>query len=553
MPLLCINLQFLRMLTRLMYLMLALLATSCLQTTEVDLIVHNARIHTMDENGTVVQAMAVKDGKIIELGAEHQILNKYIGKETYDAFTRNIYPGFIDAHCHFYGYGTNLQRVNLVGTTSFAEVFERTVAFASEQPATWILGRGWDQNDWEVKEYPDRALLDEKFPDTPVMLHRVDGHAVLVNSKALELANITPETKVEGGEIEVIDGRLTGILIDQAVELIRKVIPPPTEAEMTEALLKAQEDCFAVGLTTVSDAGLDKEVVELIERLQVEGKLKMRVYAMLSDTPENLEHFLEKGPYQTDRLSVRAFKFYADGSLGSRGACLCFPYSDAPSHHGQLIRNREYFTQMADLMKIAGFQMNTHCIGDSANRMMLDIYGATIKDKTDARWRIEHAQVVRAEDISRFGEYRIIPSVQPTHATSDMYWAGDRLGEERIKTAYAYKALLKQNHFLPLGTDFPVESINPMLTFYAAVARQDLKGFPEAGFQPENSLSREEALRGMTIWAALANFEEGQKGSLEVGKVADFTVLNLDMMKAPIESIPEAKVGATFVNGEQVF
>ncbi|MGD1848209.1 MAG: amidohydrolase [Salibacteraceae bacterium] len=538
----------------LIFISLLTMSTSCLQTTPVDLLVRNAKIHSMDEENTTYQAMAIKDGKVVEMGAEYEILNKYTAEETFDARTKTIYPGFIDAHCHFYGYGTNLTRANLLGTTSYEEVLERIANYPKEFPnQPWVLGRGWDQNDWEVKEFPDRAPLDELFPNIPVMLHRIDGHAILVNGKALEMAGVTPETEVSGGEIVVKDGRVTGVLIDGAMDLVRSIVPAPTKEQMTQALLHAQEKCLAVGLTTVSDAGLNKAEVELIEELHESGKLQMRVYAMLSDTEENLDHYVDRGPYQTDRLTVKAFKFYADGALGSRGACMCFPYSDAPDHHGFILRDRQYYSQMADLMKLSGFQMNTHCIGDSANRMMLDIYGAVLKNETDRRWRIEHAQVVTPEDIPRFGEYRVIPSVQPTHATSDMYWAEERLGPDRIKTAYAYQELLAQNKFLPLGTDFPVEDINPMLTFYAAVARQDLKGFPEGGFQSENALTREQALRGMTIWAALANFEEQQKGSLEVGKVADFVVLNVDLLKAPLKAIPEAKVAATFINGQQVY
>jgi len=527
--------------------------SSCLMKEETDLIIHNATIYTVNNTFTKAAAMAVKDGKIIAIGAEREILNKYKAKEVIDARTRPVYPGFIDAHCHFLGYGLSLQQVDLVGTKSFDEVIEKVVVFSKNNPSAWITGRGWDQNDWIVKEFPNKEKLDSLFPNTPVFLKRIDGHAALFNSEALNRAEITAETKIVGGIVELKKGALTGILIDNAIDLVSSIISPPSKEQITKALQNAEKDCFAVGLTTVDDAGLDKEIIDLIDSLHRDGLLKMRIYAMITPTRENLNYYSENGQLKTERLNVRSIKFYADGALGSRGACLTEPYSDEPGNSGLLLNDAGYLKQMAQKVYEMGFQMNTHCIGDSANRLMLDIYGEILKETNDKRWRIEHAQVIHPTDFEKFARYNIIPSVQPTHATSDMYWAEDRLGSERVKGAYAYKQLLEQNGMIALGTDFPVEDIKPLNTFYAAVSRKDSRGFPEGGYQIENALTREEALRGMTIWAAIANFEENEKGSLEVGKFADFVILDGDIMKTPLDKIQNIKVVSTFLNGKEVY
>jgi predicted amidohydrolase YtcJ len=353
--------------------------------------------------------------------------------------------------------------------------------------------------------------------------------------------------------VETKNGILTGILIDNATSLVKEVIPVLTKEQYAESLNEAQANCFATGLTTVVDCGLDKEDVQRIDALQKEGKLKMRMVVMLSDDVANYYAYLTKGPYKTDRLDVNAFKLYADGALGSRGACLLHPYSDKPGWQGFLLKDRTYFDSIIPKIYNSGFQACTHAIGDSGNRMILQVYATSLKGKNDRRWRIEHAQVVNENDFHYFRDNSVVPSVQPTHATSDMYWAKDRLGEVRIKGAYAYKQLLQQNGWTPLGTDFPVENISPFRTFYAAVARQDAKGFPTGGFQPENALSREEAIRGITIWAAKGSFEEKEKGSLEPGKLADFVVLDTDLMNCNINDVLKAAVLMTVVNGEKVY
>jgi len=535
-------------------LLLLLLAAACKhQDYNVDLMVKNAVVYTVDSNFTTANAFVVNNGKIISVGNGDTIEKKYTAKEVVDAGGKAVYPGFIDAHSHFYSYGMSLQEARLENTKSWQEVVDSVNAFARRNPDGWIAGHGWDQNKWTVKQFPDKAKLDSLFPVRPVILSRIDGHAIMVNQAALNIAGIKPGQTINGGKIETINGKLTGLLIDNAEGLVRRKIPSPGDALADSAFLDAQHNCFVVGLTSVEDCGLPYTMINTIEQLQHKGALKMRMYVMLSDNKEDFEYLFKRGVYKTPRLDVRAFKVYADGALGSRGACLLQPYSDQKNWRGFLLSDQKHFLDVAQKLAAKGFQMCTHAIGDSANRVMLKIYASVLKGKNDRRWRIEHAQVLAPEDIKLFGEYSIIPSVQPTHATSDMYWAVNRLGTTRIKSAYAYKQLLEQNGWLPLGTDFPVENINPMYTFYAAVERKDLKGFPAGGFQPENALTREQALRGMTIWAAKAQFEENEKGSIEPGKFADFVILDNDIMKIDGASLPKVKVLKTYVNGEKVY
>lgn len=539
----------------LLNLAVSIILTGCGESQKIDLIVHNAKIYTTNETFAIAEAMAIDKGKIIAIGAENEIKNKYLATEYVDAQKQAVYPGFIDAHCHFYHYAAFLQELNLNGTTSFDDMITKIVEYSKTNTYEWILGTGWDQNDWDIKEFPTKEKLDELFPNTPIYLTRVDGHAAIANQKALDLAKIDINTTVNGGIIEKKNGKLTGILLDNALEKVKAIIPAKTKQQLTNELLVAQQKLFEVGLTTIDEAGLDRKQIELIEELHQSNQLKLKVYAMVSSTEELLDYYLQKGPYKTDRLNVSSFKFYADGALGSRGACLLQPYSDilTHAHFGLMLHEKEFYEKYAPLLYEKGFQMNTHCIGDSANRQMIAIYQKVLKGSNDKRWRIEHAQVLDSVDFDLFANYNIIPSVQPTHATSDMYWASDRLGNERIKNAYAYKKLLQQNGLIALGTDFPIESINPMFTFYAAVERKDVKGFPENGFQKENGLTREESLKGMTIWAAIANFEETEKGSLEVGKSADFVMLNQDIMTVDEKAILTTKVLLTFINGEKVF
>lgn len=529
-----------------------LLSCAANKKEEADQIVHNAKIYTVNEKFDIAEAMAIKDGRILAIGSDEDILKKYSSENIYNAYDKAVFPGLIDAHAHFYGYGNALQNADLRNKKSWDEILNVLKEFAQSHPEGWLLGRGWDQNLWSEKEFPTKQKLDELFPDRPVYLTRIDGHAAIANQKALDIAGFTVNSKMEGGDFIKRDGKLTGVLIDNAKDKLATYIPSPSKKLIAQIFDDAQKYSFAEGLTTIVDAGLDYDLVEEIEGLQKAGKLKMRLHVMLSDNMKNVDWLVKRGIIKTDRLHVNGFKFYGDGALGSRGACLLEDYSDKPHHRGFLLSDIPHFKKMAKIMHDNGFQMNTHAIGDSANRALLNIYAEVLKGKNDRRWRIEHSQVVNENDFNFFKDYSIVPSVQPTHATSDMYWAGDRLGKDRLKNAYAYKTLLHQNGWLPLGTDFPVEEISPMKTFYAAVARKDSKGWPESGFQKENALTREETLRGMTIWAAKGSFEEKEKGSLEVGKFADFIILSNDLMTVSEDKILSTKVLRTYVNGELV-
>ena len=429
---------------------------------------------------------------------------------------------------------------------------DKVAQYIETHPGTPVLGQGWDQNTWEVKEYPTKDILDQRFPNQLIALKRVDGHALLVNQATLDLAGIDSTTTVDGGVYVRSEGQLTGVLIDNAMDLVYAALPKPTKKQQTAALLAAQDIAFQNGLTTVDDAGLDKEQLELIERLHQEGVLDIRVYGMISNTPENLAYYLEQGPTQTERLNIRSVKVYADGALGSRGAALKKEYSDAPGNHGSFVTPVDQIEALADVLVKKGFQMNTHAIGDAANYEVLSAYKKALTIDADPRWRIEHAQIVSLEDREFFGS-KIIPSIQPTHATSDMFWADERLGEERMQGAYAYKSLLDWSGKVALGTDFPVEHVSPLKTFYAAVARTTEEQLPEGGFQMGDALSRTEALKGMTLWAAYANFEEEIKGSIEVGKYADMVILKQDIMNLDIHKVPQVEVIATIVNGDMVY
>jgi len=516
----------------------------------VDLIVYNANIYTVNDQFSIANAFAVKDGLFFDVG-KNDLLNKYNYKESIDLDGFTILPGLIDAHCHFYGLGLNQQVIDLVGTNSFEEIISR-LRSNSDSSNTIIKGRGWDQNDWNNKTFPEKSKLDELFPNIPVVLERIDGHAYLVNQKALDMAKITTETKETAGTIIKDNGKLTGVLIDGPMQLVDNIVPELSNKEKEQALLDAQEICFKNGLTTVDDAGLSKEIIFLIDKLQKEKKLKMRVYAMVSNSKSDLDYFLNNGKIKTSRLNVSSVKIYGDGALGSRGATLKHPYNDDKENYGKLITSPDNIRTLAAKIAKADYQMNTHAIGDSTVKLLLNTYSQVLKNKKDPRWRIEHSQIIDLKDMTGFNE-KILPSVQPTHATSDMYWAEERVGSSRISGAYAYKALLNESKVIGLGTDFPVERVNPFHTFYAATSRKDLKGYPEKGFQLQNVLSREETLKGMTKWAAYLNFEEKEKGSIEKGKFADFIVIDRDIMKINLNDTPKTNVLKTYLAGELVY
>jgi len=514
---------------------------------KADLIIHNATIYTLD-TPSKANSIAIENGVIKDIG--NDLLSRYDAKNVVDAKSLPVYPGFIDAHSHFLSYGLRLSQLDLKGTASADEIIARAQEYHQSNDLKYIVGFGWDQNSWEVKSFPHKSLLDEHFPDIPVFLFRIDGHALWVNQKALDIAGVDRKTTVDGGVIAVDQSGLTGILIDNAMGLVTPYIPKPTLRQKVEALQKAEEICFSYGLTTVTDAGLSKEDVFLIDSLQKNDLLQIKLYGMLNNAPETLDYFLENGPLKTDKLNVRSIKVYADGALGSRGAALKAPYDDAKDFKGVFVMPIDSLEQLAYKIAITPFQLNTHAIGDAANAAVLNAYKKALVFKEDPRWRIEHAQVLDTSDIDLFNK-KIIPSVQPTHAISDFDWAKDRLGEDRMKGAYAYKDLLRSAGRIALGTDFPVEAVNPVHTFYAAVYPP--KAEEDETVDSPKALSRSDALRGMTIWAAEANFEEEEKGTLKVGKKADLVILDRDLFDVSQRRIQNTRVVATFLNGELVY
>ncbi|MDA9883586.1 amidohydrolase [Flavobacteriaceae bacterium] len=531
------------------FLILTLVLTSC--SEQADLIVYNAGVYTLDGNNNKLTSFAVKDGKFIYVG-DDSVTSKYSSSNIINAEGLPVYPGFIDSHAHFYNLGFFNDQVNLKETKSFEEVLKRVIEFDNSNNKNFIIGRGWDQNDWDNKSFPTNKLLNEEFPDKAIVLRRIDGHAYLVNDFALNLAGIDKSSNIDGGEFVKSNGKLTGVLIDNAMRLIDEIIPDPSIEESVKALISAQEIAFENGLTTIAEAGISRQQIELIDSLQKQGVLKIKIYAMIENNLEDVDYYLEQGPYKTDKLNVRSVKVYADGALGSRGASMIDEYSDRTGYFGIIRTPIDSIKNLAFKLAGTNFQMNTHAIGDNANRIVLNAYRDALFNFRDPRWRIEHAQVINEEDIDLFNQ-KIIPSVQPTHATSDMYWLYDRIGKKRANLAYAYKELFDRSGVIPFGTDFPVEDISPIMTFYSAVARKDINGYPSDGFQMENSISRADALYAMTIHGAYANFEEDEKGSIEVGKSADFIILDNDLLTSAENRIPYTNTVATFIDGELVF
>lgn len=528
---------------------------SCNNKIEVDLISHNGIIYTLDDNNNVFEASAIKNGKILALGKSNQILNKYQSENKIDLQGKTVYPGFIDAHCHFLQHGLQSSMVDLSSANSFEEIIEILKASVNKNEGNWLIGYGWDQNQWEDKIWPNNKLLNKNFKEINVVLNRIDGHAIMVNETAIKNSKVPLDTTVNGGYIEKINGKVTGLFMDNAMSLILNKIPEANEKTKKTALLKAQKDCISLGLTTVDIAGLNKNDVELIDNLQRTGELKIKVYAMLLDNEENFNYFIDSigKPLKTAKLNVRSFKFFADGSLGSRGACLLSPYSDQKSTFGMLLQQRDLYEEKLKKLKEFGFQACTHAIGDSTNRTVLKSYSKILNSSNDLRWRLEHVQCISPDDIHLLKKFNIIPSVQPTHATSDFSWALLRLGKSRLLNCYRYQTLFEENRIIALGTDFPVEEINPIHTFYAAVFRKNKEGLPLSGFQKNEALNRIEALKGMTIWAALANFEENEKGSLEINKSADMVVLDKDILDENQLEILNTKVQYTIIDGEIVY
>ncbi len=518
---------------------------------QVDLIVCNAKVYTINTNFDVEESFAVKNGKFIDVGNTKFILENYNAKEIIDLKGKAVFPGFIDAHCHFYGLGMTLQQANLVSTKSYQEVLDVLQVFYDKNKPNFITGRGWNQNNWELKQFPNKAKLDKIFPNIPVAINRIDGHAMLANQCALDLAKITISTTINGGDILKENGKLTGILLDNAMNLVYEIMPKPSKKLLKKALIEAQEKCFSYGLTSVHDADLKQDVLELMEEMQTNNELIMRIYAMVYATDSSLDYYLNRSKIKTQSLNIGAFKIYMDGALGSKGARMKEAYLNNEGKKGIYVTSKETLFKFGKRIKDSDFQLNVHAIGDAANEVVLKTFVEKLEINKERRWRVEHAQIVDVKDLHYYKT--ILPSVQPTHATSDMYWVEKLIGSQRMTGAYAYKDLLDLHGVLPLGTDFPIEDVNPFKTFYAAVARKDANGFPKNGFQIKNALTRKQTIKGMTIWGAYAAFEEKQKGSIEVGKLADFIVLDQDIMTVDIDNIIDTKVLRTYLGGELVY
>lgn len=539
-----------------------LMLLSATAHAQADLVVHSAAIYTVDAERPRAEALAVRDGRILMVGSDDEVLGAYPDAPRLDAEGQTILPGLIDAHAHLMGLGESRMQVDLVGTASKAEVLERLRDFALALPdAAWLTGRGWDQNDWPEQQFPTRVDLDAAFPERPVWLNRIDGHAAWANTAALRAAGldrIRQADDPEGGKIvRDVEGEPTGVFVDAAMELVGQAVPPMTDEQADEALRRALEATARYGLTGVHDAGADLATIRRYRQAIDEGRFPLRVYAMIGGLGETFDHFCEEGPLfdYEGRLGVRSVKFYIDGALGSRGAALLEPYSDDPGNRGLLIVQPDTFRNRVQRAMECGLQVNTHAIGDRGNRVVLDAYEAVLQTtgETVGRHRIEHAQIVAPEDLPRFAELDVVASVQPTHATSDMPWAEDRVGPERIRGAYAWRTLLESGARLSFGSDFPVEHVDPLLGFYAAVTRQDASGEPEGGWLSEERVTREEALRAFTLDAAYAAFMEDEVGSLSPGKRADFVLLDRDVMAIPASQILEAQVVATYLDGEAIY
>ncbi|MBX3134107.1 MAG: amidohydrolase family protein [Gemmatimonadaceae bacterium] len=532
------------------------------QARPADIVVLNGRIYTADAARPIVAAMAVRDGRVVFTG-DAAGARALVGNATrvLDLQGKTVIPGMTDAHAHVLGLGQRLQSVDLFETRSFDEVVARVVERAKETPkGEWILGRGWDQNDWGNTSWPTHEALSRAVPDHPVMLTRVDGHAGIANAAAMRAASLTRSTRSPaGGEIiKDAQGNPTGVLIDNAQRLVSAVIPPATRAQVKEMLEDAIAEMHRWGLTGVHDAGASAQTLELYEELGREGKLNIRLYAMISDHAPTIEAWFRRGPLvggYDGTLWVRSIKLYQDGALGSRGAALLEPYSDDPQNTGLLVSPAAHIREVADRALVAGFQVNSHAIGDRGNRLVLDAYEGALKARptADHRFRVEHAQILHSDDIPRFAQLGVIPSMQASHQTSDMYWAGTRLGEGRLRGAYAWRSLIASNVIIPNGSDFPVEYVNPLLSFKASVSRQDANNWPAGGWYPEQRMTREEALLSMSLWAAYAGFQESELGSLTPGKRADFVVLDQDIMRIAAEDLLATQVLSTWVGGRSVY
>ena len=551
----------------------ALLATGCPSTPtrppeppppvapKADLVLLGGTIVTLDDATEGATALAAKDGVVLEVGDDDAI-RRFIGPDTkvVGLVGRTAVPGLSDAHMHLPGLGVRRFGIDLVGTQSLEEVKAKVARAAKEaSPGQWIRGRGWDQNDWpsfrrKRNKFPTARDLDQVAPDNPVVLTRIDGHALWVNSKAMEIAGITRSTKApHGGQIVTARRRPTGIFVDNAMALVREKMPALSDDEVEKAILLGQKECLAAGLTQVQDMGTELATIQVMRKLDEAGRLRLRVYTMHNGHAEDLSAAFAGGPTVASgeqRLTVRGVKFVLDGALGSRGAALLEPYADDRRNTGLLLLEPAVFEARVRTAAAAGFQVATHAIGDRANRIVLDTYATVFADSAAAaRPRVEHAQILAAEDVRRFGELGIIASMQPTHATSDMAWAQQRVGPGRIAGAYAWQSLRTSNATIAFGSDAPVEDISPILGLYAATTRKDQFGFPEEGWTPDQRMTPRQALEAFTAGAAWAAFREDEAGRLTQGRAADITVLDKNPLEVGEDVLPQTQVMLTIIGG----
>ena len=527
-----------------------------------DLILVNARVYTVDDNRPMVAAFAVKDGRILFAGSEVEV-RALAGPATrvIDAGQATVIPGMVDAHAHLLNLGTSLRNVKLAGSKSYEEVIARVVERArTMKPGEWIEGRGWDQNLWPVKEFPTHEALSRAVPNNPVVLSRIDGHAILANSMAMRLAKVTAATRDPSGGriIRMADNSPSGVFVDNAESLVMRSVPNLTTDQRRDAILTAIAEANKWGLVGLHDAGASRGTIDLYESLAREGRYNLRNYVLISDDSADIAHYMARGPQSAlhdGRIWIRAIKLYSDGALGSRGAALLAPYSDEAGNTGLLVSQPAHIQRVATAALRGGFQLGVHAIGDRGNRIVLDAYDAALKavPTADHRFRIEHSQVISPEDIPRFAKLGVIPSMQASHQTSDMGWAEARVGAARIRGAYAWRSLLNTGVIIPNGSDFPVEEVNPLISFHSAVSRQDPSNAPPGGWYPEQVMSRDEALRSMTLWPAYAAFQEKEMGSISPGKYADFVILDRDIMTVPVEEILQTRVKSTWIGGRSVF
>lgn len=532
---------------------------------EANLLLINGIVYTLDENNVIAEAIAIKGNRIAAVGTTERLRKQYPRALTLDLQGKTVLPGFIDGHCHVLSEGSRLLTLDVSATKSVGEIVDMVAKRVQESlPGEWIYGRGWDQNDWEVKEFPTHSLLDKVSPNNPVILTRIDGHAIWVNMKVMELAGIdTSSRDPEGGKIyRDSAGKPTGVFVDNAMELVYNIVPELNDEEIEERLKRALNECAALGLTEVHDMGVDLQTINIYKKIIDKGECPIRVYAVIGGVGPTWDYYLERGREigYGGLLTVRAIKLFADGALGSRGAALFEEYSDDAGNRGLTIISEEQIRDVGQRALEKGFQVCTHAIGDRANHIVLNEYEKILSalpkngSRNEApRWRIEHAQVLKLTDIPRFKAIGVLPSMQPTHGTSDMYWAEERLGPVRIKGAYAWRAILQTGSIIVGGSDFPVESANPLWGVYAAITRSDHNGYPTEGWYAEQKMTRDEAVRSFTRWAAYGAFEENMKGTIEIGKWADLTILSKNIMEIPPKEILSTVVEMTIVNGKIVY